>query len=200
MRIVLIVSVLLVACGGALSEMDVQRRREDSVTRTSASLQQSRDRYLAANRLQLVSSEELGPYRDSDDPATSPRPVVTRGAGISSSETIVEVPAIANTPPRLAFRYPSPCGGGCECDMRTQYALARSNDGSIVVLRLVGTDHVSRVRQEGRCGHGCGMQMAPQPPILLALPTQDASRVRVADVPYDRYLVEVTCDHMIAVP
>ncbi len=49
---------------------------------------------------------------------------------------------------------------------------------------------VGHVRQAGGCPYGCGMPMPPEPPVALALPTADAARVRVVDVPFDRYLVE----------
>ncbi len=194
-----ILLLVLAGCGGALSATEVQHRRDDATARTAAALQHSRDAYVAAHHLHLAPEEGLDAYPRPYAPNApgQPRVVVGSGAGLAFGEAIVEVATKDGA--RLAFAYPSRCG--CSgCDTSLQYAVASAEDGSAVVLRLHAVDHVSHVRQAGACPYGCGMPMPPEPPVALALPTADAARVHVVDVPFDRYVVEAKCDREVAVP
>ncbi len=196
----LVVAVAVAGSGcssSLLSPQQVQHRVALAEARTTEAYEAARAEFLTTHGLRSVPIEELRPYPIGpfvEPGPTAPTVLVASGIGLEPGERIVSVPGKDGSPAQVAFEYPSRCGcGGCDTSVR--YELATGADGSVVVLRFVAVDHVvEKRRQRGACTSGCGVAQPPAPPLVTALPTSDAARVRVEKVRFDRYLVLYQCE------
>ncbi len=135
--------------------------------------------------------------------SSAPEPALERSAmgvdvaGLEQGESVVSVRQ-PDGPQQLAFKTP-PYGTSCDSPPpQTDYRVAQSGDGSIVILRLVPKIREVREHRAGACGVGCGPQPPPPAPLLFVIP--DTPRVRVVTVPWDAEHRVVTCDQYLPRP
>jgi hypothetical protein len=186
--------VLAALAGCATTRADADRKVERAHDRTARSYVIVKQRYLRDHGLTRIVVEvrqgDPDARADYTPPPTLPVPA---DAGFDG-EALTEI-----APGTLGLVTPAtPCS--CECKPRAVYDVAKDKDGHIVVLRLESREHVETVKLSGSCGGGCGVPTPPIPGSILVLPVGDPALVRIVDVAYDEYTVEVTCDHPVPAP
>lgn len=185
-----------VVAGCATTRADADRKVEHAHDRTARSFVIAKHGYMSEHGLTALAVEmrTIEPYGGGGDDQTPVAKPVPADAGFTAGEQLVDA-----GDGKLGIVTPmTECS--CECRPNATYDVATNAKGEIVVLRLSARQHVETVKLSGSCGEGCGTQPPPIPGSLIALPVSDPALVRIVDVVYDEYTVDVTCEHPIPVP
>lgn len=188
-------------CGG-MSATDVDTLHRTAATDTETSFAEARDRALTRHVLTVREAGDAPPLEtgEGDLPDGAQLFAAAPERNLAGRESIVLYASGSEAPPRAALVVPS-CADGtsCGCEEPATYVMTSDLAGHDVVLRMTPVDHTESVHQAGACGYGCGVPTPARPPYVHWL-RGSPDRVRVIDVPYDRYSVSVRCDEMIPAP
>jgi hypothetical protein len=136
-----------------------------------------------------IRAEEWYPVPPGAEPPPPPGVAVE---GLEPGESLVMHLAPGDKAHRLAFKSP-PFQDYCNPMPHQAYRVAKTGDGTVIVVRLIPKVKIVKKYIPGSCAVGCGPPPPPPRSEVLVLPP--TTRVRIEATTYETEVEQITCDN-----